>query len=84
MTQVLDRREAVISGRGGSLWTSQNGTSYAEILALAAILVTILAFGDTLLELVNRWARQEEYSHGFLIPFVAAWLLWTRRESILS
>ena len=75
-------RGAMISKRVGSLWTAQNRTSYAEILTLAAILVTILAFGDTLLELVHRWSHQEEYSHAFLIPVVTAWLLWTRREAL--
>ena len=27
---------------------------------------------------------QEEYSHGFLIPVIAAWLLWTRREALAT
>ena len=37
-----------------------------------------------LLELVHRWIAQEEYSHGFLIPVIVAWLLWTRRDAILA
>ena len=31
-----------------------------------------------------RWARQEEYSHGFLIPIVTAWMLWSRRDAIVA
>ena len=27
---------------------------------------------------------QEEYSHGFLIPFIAGWLLWTRRDALMA
>ena len=27
-------------------------------------------------------SHEEEYSHGFLIPIVAAWLLWTRRDAL--
>ena len=36
------------------------------------------------LELVRRWTTQEEYSHGFLIPLVAVWLLWSRRDALLA
>ena len=39
---------------------------------------------DRLLELVHRWQSQEEYSHGFLIPVIVAWLLWTRRDAIVA
>ena len=48
-----------------------------------AVLVSLAVFSGALLELVGRWSRQEEYSHGFLIPVVAAWLLWTRRAEEL-
>jgi exosortase D (VPLPA-CTERM-specific) len=57
--------------------------SPAIILAIAAALVSIAVFGPgALLELVRRWNGQEEYSHGFLIPIITAWLLWTRRHSL--
>src|SRR6185437_13339136 len=29
-------------------------------------------------------SAQEEYSHGFLIPVVAAWMLWSRRDAIVA
>jgi len=43
-----------------------------------------IAFHGALSELVRRWSVQEEYSHGFLIPIVAAWLIWTRRQVLLA
>src|SRR5947209_1845942 len=49
-----------------------------------AVLVSLAVFSGALVELVGRWSRQEEYSHGFLIPVVAAWLLWTRRDALLA
>jgi exosortase D (VPLPA-CTERM-specific) len=52
------------------------------LLATVAVLVCFLAFGDALLELVSRWNKQEEYSHGYLIPLVSAWLLWMRRDAL--
>ena len=49
-----------------------------------AVLVAAVAFRAPLFELVRRWTVQEEYSHGFLIPIVAALLVWTRRNIILA
>ena len=54
------------------------------LLATVAVLVCFLAFGDALLELVSRWNKQEEYSHGYLIPLVSAWLLWMRRDALTA
>lgn len=51
-------------------------------LAIAAVLISFFAFSPALHELVHRWSVQEEYSHGFLIPVISAWLLWTRRDSL--
>src|ERR1700683_348127 len=53
-----------------------------DMVLVAAIIVAILTFGEPLIELVHRWARQEEYSHGFFIPIVTAWLLWMRRDAL--
>lgn len=52
------------------------------LLGALAVVVAALAFSGALLNLVHRWSWEEEYSHGFLIPVVSAWLLWTRREAI--
>lgn len=52
------------------------------ILVVAAVLVAIFGFSGPLLELFHRWTQQEEYSHGFLVPVVAAWLLWSRRDAL--
>src|SRR5579872_3355070 len=52
-------------------------------LLIAALLAAVAVRG-ALFELVRRWTAQEEYSHGFLIPVVAAWLIWTRRQVLLA
>ena len=54
------------------------------ILGLVAALLAAATFRGALFELVRRWTTQEEYSHGFLIPLVTAWLLWTRRDALLA
>ena len=53
----------------------------AWMLGCVAALLAAVAFHGALFELVRRWATQQEYSHGFLIPIVAAWLIWTRRHA---
>lgn len=54
----------------------------ASLLAGFAVLAAVAGFHGALAELVHRWSTQEEYSHGFLIPLIVAWLLWTRREAL--
>jgi exosortase D (VPLPA-CTERM-specific) len=54
------------------------------ILVFVAALLAAVGFRGALLELVRRWTTQEEYSHGFLIPIVTAWLLWSRRDALLA
>jgi exosortase D (VPLPA-CTERM-specific) len=54
------------------------------IWGCVALFLTAIAFRGALFELVRRWTVQEEYSHGFLIPIVAAWLIWTRRHVLLA
>jgi exosortase D (VPLPA-CTERM-specific) len=62
-----------------SIRTPQTSTFYFVLVGLLAILV---AFSGTLLETGIWWADHEEYSHGFLIPIVSAWLLWMRRDAL--
>jgi exosortase D (VPLPA-CTERM-specific) len=57
---------------------------YTSLLVCIALLVCLVVFSESLFELVHRWSAQEEYSHGFLIPIIVAWLLWTRRDAIVA
>src|ERR1039457_4159067 len=68
-------------GRTGSAQTS---AIYTALLVSLAVLVALVVFSEALLELGNRWIKQEEYSHGFLIPVIVAWLLWTRRDALIA
>jgi exosortase D (VPLPA-CTERM-specific) len=67
-----------------SLRVPQDSAVIGVLLALAGVLIAIAGFSGALWELGHRWTSQEEYSHGFLIPIVSAWLLWTRREAVLK
>lgn len=42
--------------------------------------VIIWAYRPTLAELAGRWADDPQYSHGYIVPLFAAYLLWARRR----
>jgi exosortase D (VPLPA-CTERM-specific) len=55
-----------------------------SLLVSVAVLVALIAFSGALWELVTRWSKQEEYSHGFLIPLVVGWMFWARRDALVA
>ena len=52
------------------------------LLLLAAVVVSLVAFSGGLLNQYSRWMNEDEYSHGILIPAIALWMLWDRREAL--
>lgn len=47
-----------------------------------ALFLAILTYWTGLSEAVLRWGSQEEYSHGFLLPFVSIYILWEKQAQI--
>src|SRR5262245_22431009 len=64
--------------------TTRTAPLYTGLLVGIVVIAAFAAFSGGLLSLVDRWTRQEEYSHGFLIPFVATWMLWSRRDALVA
>src|SRR5262245_24408360 len=58
--------------------------SRRNILLIVAVLVPLAivfwAFWGTLAEVANAWSSQADYSHGFLVPLFAVFLLWLWRD----
>ena len=52
----------------------------ALILLGLGFLIIIPVFWGGISELAGRWESQEEYSHGYMIPLVTAYLIWQRRN----
>ena len=50
------------------------------ILLAVGFLLLVPTFWGGLEHLVMRWDKQEEYSHGYMIPMVVAYLIWQRRD----
>jgi len=52
-------------------------------LAILSVL-TVVIFFDALTYTVDSWFKKEEYSHGFLIPFITVFLIWQKKNEIAT
>lgn len=50
----------------------------------ALTLAWLALYGDVLRRLLDDWRVDENYSHGFLIPFISAYALWRGRATLLA
>lgn len=44
----------------------------------------LILYYQVLLDLLQNWQADPNYSHGFFIPFLAAYMIWSRRASIFA
>jgi exosortase len=49
---------------------------------LGLALVLFITYIPVLTELVQRWYNDDNYSHGFLVPLVSAYLLWRKKDEL--
>ncbi len=55
------------------------------ILAGLAVLVALLwSYWPTVVEMIRVWRVSDEYSSGMLVPFLAGYVIWSRRDQIAS
>src|SRR5688572_2605777 len=61
------------------------GLSKRVIFAGALVLAGIaILYRDVVPELIHSWSTDDNYSHGYLIPPIAAYLAWERRRRFAS
>jgi exosortase len=62
------------------------GRTRTVALGMLLILVASLLWSSwpDIREMLKRWSGDARYSHGFLVPAFALYLLWRRREMLLS
>jgi len=53
-----------------------------QLRLVLAILAVIAVYAPLFPPLVSEWASFPSLSHGFAVPVVSAWLVWTRRHEI--
>ncbi len=63
-------------------WSLRNA-HFAWGSAFIGVLVAAVYF-RVIADLVTTWWRDPDYSHGFLVPVFAAYLIWDKRESFLN
>lgn len=51
-------------------------------LFLGIAVVATYIFSDALLHLSDVWSKREEYSHGFIIPFIAAFFIYQNKNEL--
>lgn len=52
------------------------------VMVSVTIGIVIWAYWSALTDVVERWANDPQYSHGFLVPLFSGYLLWTRRGQL--
>ena len=55
-----------------------------DLIKLSSLLaLTVIAYIPTFKWMVDRWsAKDTYYSHGFLVPFISAFIIWQKREEL--
>ncbi len=54
------------------------------IWLLVALALMTAAFWSGIAELVSRWDKQEEYSHGYMLPFISLYFIWQKKNAIIQ
>lgn len=54
-----------------------------RFLAPILLILTLMAlYGSVIISLVTQWLEDPDYSHGFLVPLFAGWMLWRCRAQL--
>jgi exosortase len=66
-----------------SNWVQSHKTKIVPWFAGSLVLIAFLwSYWPGLVGLWNTWQRSDEYSSGLLVPFLAIYILWSRRNDI--
>jgi exosortase len=66
-------------GKALAVWEQIRNFGWRGWLLVAVLLGL---YGPVLVRLVRQWNSDADYSHGFLVPFLSAYLIWQRRDKL--
>jgi len=57
--------------------------NYSDYIQIAVVTASfLLLFMHTLIKLVGDWSIDDNYSHGFFIPFITGYMIWQKKEEL--
>jgi len=66
-----------------NLITAIRSVKIRILIQIAILLMAFITlFGQTLSNLIQDWLTNDNYSHGFLIPVIAAYMIWQKRGQL--
>ncbi len=54
------------------------------VIGVLLVFLVILMYWNVYVDLFTIWSNQEEYSHGFMIPLVAIYFVWQKKDKIIA
>ncbi len=54
------------------------------LLLLIALVLMTVAFWGGIAELISRWDKQEEYSHGYMLPLITLYFIWQKKNTLVQ
>ena len=84
LQQVLQSQLDKVNGKLPN-WAKSPKISVLPWLAASLVLMAFIwSYWPNLVELINIWQRSDEYSSGLLVPFLAVYILWSRRHDLVK
>jgi len=77
--EVLLEARASAPSKFSSLWQTVKPFGWQGLLLVG---VLIALYAPVLRALVFQWYHDADYSHGFLVPVLSAYLIWQRRDKL--
>jgi len=54
------------------------------VISISFIGLLLIMYWDIFIDLIDVWGSKEEYSHGYMIPFVSLYFAWLQKDLILA
>src|ERR1700682_4063175 len=56
--------------------------SWRQVVVVLTAVALAACYAPTLRGMFEQWSKDEDMSHGFLVPLVILWIVWRERERL--